>query len=163
MKFSDPPDATGPGARIAVGDRVLETIRRHVEAVYPEEACGGLLGHVHEDGAAELLEAITLENTRRDERARRYLVAPDDVLALERRAEDDGLEVLGYFHSHPDAPATPSPFDREHAWPGYIYMIVSVSGGRAFTARAWQLRDDRADFRPVAINDHAGVTIEDNP
>ena len=131
---------------LAIGDEVLNVIRRHAEAGYPEEVCGGLLGSVAGNGSIEIVEASPIDNTREDERGRRYLIGPDDVLQLERRAEAAGSQVIGYYHSHPDAPAVPSEFDREHAWPWYTYLIVSVVDGEARDARSWRLADDRQRF-----------------
>ena len=133
---------------VASAEDVLQRLQRavarvvaHIEAVYPEEAPGGLLGIVGDDAAIEVVEAIPSDNIREDERRRRYLIGPDDVLALERRASDAGLQVVGYYHSHPDAPAAPSDFDREHAWPWYVYLIVSV------------VENLGAEFQDVIINE----------
>jgi proteasome lid subunit RPN8/RPN11 len=147
------------GVRLTVGSEVLALIRGHVEAIYPEEAPGGLLGIVHDETTVEVAEAVPSDNARGEERRRRYLIGPDDVLALERRASDAGFQVVGYYHSHPDAPPVPSEFDREHAWPTYIYLIVSVVEGRTAEARAWRLSDDRDAFEAIEINDRAFVTI----
>jgi proteasome lid subunit RPN8/RPN11 len=148
-----------PGVRLVVSPEVLGQIRGHVEAVYPEEAPGGLLGIEHDETTIEVVEALPSNNAREQERRRRYLIGPDDVLALERRASEAGLQVIGYYHSHPDAPPAPSEFDREHAWPWYIYLIVSVVDGRTADARAWRLSDDRDAFAAIEIND--GRIVED--
>ena len=131
---------------LVIGDEVLDVIRRQAEAGYPEEVCGGLLGSVAGNGSIEIVEASPIDNTREDERGRRYLIGADDVLQIERRAEAAGSQVIGYYHSHPDAPAVPSEFDREHAWPWYTYLIVSVVDGEARDARSWRLADDRQRF-----------------
>lgn len=135
-----------------LGDEALERIRQHVERAYPEEACGGLLGAGRSDGALEVAAAVPVENARERERERRYLIGPDDVLAMERSAGEAHLEVVGYYHSHPDAPPFPSEFDREYAWPWYAYLIVSVASGRAAELRAWRLADDRQRFDPLSVN-----------
>jgi proteasome lid subunit RPN8/RPN11 len=139
------------GARLQLGPQLLAAMREHAEATYPEEACGGLLGRADSD-AVEVVEVVSLANVREAERRRRYLIGPDDVMALERRAEARGLQVVGYYHSHPDAPAEPSAFDREHAWPWYVYLIVGVAKGRAAESRAWRLADDRGEFEAVQID-----------
>ncbi len=138
----------------------LEVIRRHCEGGYAEEVCGGLLGRKVAERTIEVVEAVVIDNQRPDERGRRYLIGPSDVVSLERRADAEGLEVVGYYHSHPDAPARPSEFDREHAWPWYVYVIVSVANGGAVEARAWRLAEDRSAFRPVSINDSETVSLE---
>jgi proteasome lid subunit RPN8/RPN11 len=132
--------------------QIVEQLAQHAEAGYPEEICGGLFGRVQNDGAADVVESAAVQNVRVDNRRRRYLIGPDDVLRLEQHAEASGLQVVGYYHSHPDAPAEPSEFDREHAWPWYAYLIVSVEAGRRRETRAWRLADDRERFLPVSID-----------
>lgn len=121
--------------------RMLE----HLRAAYPEEGCGVLIGE-ERDGTRTIARVVCFENRREDERARRYLIAPEQVLEAEREARQAGLDVLGFFHSHPDHPAEPSAFDVEHAWPFYTYVIVSVREGRVADVRAWRLTEDRARF-----------------
>jgi len=75
-----------------------------------------------------------------------YLIAPETVLAARREARRLGFEVVGYYHSHPDRPAEPSGIDREDAWPGMSYLIVSLEEGRPVAARSWRLRPDREAF-----------------
>ena len=65
---------------------------------------------------------------------------------VEKEAHERGLEVVGFYHSHPDVEARPSAFDRDHAWSGYSYVIVSVRGGTAQETRSWELRPDRSAF-----------------
>lgn len=149
MERSDP-RAEGRPASLQLRGGVLERIRQHAERGYPEEVCGGLLGRREAGGRVVVQDLTELENQRTDERTRRYLIGPEDVAELERTAAAKGLTVVGYYHSHPDAAAIPSDFDREHAWPWYIYLIVSVRSGQLRDARAWQLKDDRSAFEPVA-------------
>jgi proteasome lid subunit RPN8/RPN11 len=84
-------------------------------------------------------------------RRTRYLLTPQDYLWGEEQAEQLGLEVLGVFHSHPDAPNRPSEFDREWAWPSFTYIITSVQGGGAIESRAWLLASDRSGFQEETI------------
>ncbi len=139
--------------RFAAG--VLERVREHAESGYPEEVCGGLLGDAR-DGDVRVIDAVPVSNVRADERRRRYLIDPGAVLELEKRAEAAGVQVVGYYHSHPDAAAVPSEFDREHAWPWYIYLIVSVESGRAGVTRAWRLAESRERFEPVSLREAGG-------
>jgi proteasome lid subunit RPN8/RPN11 len=83
------------------------------------------------------------------------LIGPQEIRAVNGEVASLGLEIVGAYHSHPDVPPRPSTYDREHAWPWYQYLIVSVEGGRAGSMRAWQLTDDRQRFveRPVRIVD----------
>lgn len=133
--------------RLLISDQQLDTIRQHVQSTYPEEGGGLLFGHIAKDGAT-VKQVRTIANTWDvdAERRRRYLIPPDVMLREMRDADDNDLDIVGYFHSHPDHPAVPSDFDREHALPGWSYVIVSVCEGRADEIHVWQLRDDRSAF-----------------
>lgn len=131
----------------------LACIRAHGEATYPEECCGILVGSIERTAAgngaalARVVRLVGAENERAQEnRHNRYLIPPEVILRTEREARADGLDVVGYYHSHPDHPSRPSDFDRDHAWPGYSYLIVSVREGRARDERSWRLSDDRSRF-----------------
>lgn len=133
--------------RLTLLPRHRLAVERHAAAAYPEECCGVLVGRSLDDGEGHLVERVlSVDNERRDSRGNRYLIHPETVLAAEREARRSGLSIVGYYHSHPDHPAQPSDFDREHAWPGTSYLIVSVHQGRAVDCRSWKLRDDRTAF-----------------
>ena len=145
------PGAGDPGA---AGERGAPSLRlppearaaivRHAAEAYPEECCGALIGT---DGLPRSVDRVVAAgNARSEERGRRYLIEPGTVRAAERAAGDDGLEVIGFYHSHPDHPARPSGFDRDHAWPWYSYVIVPATSSGAGAPRAWRLRDDRSGF-----------------
>jgi proteasome lid subunit RPN8/RPN11 len=141
---------------------VAEKIRGHGAEAYPEECCGALLGgdgggEEAEGKAREIVELIAMVNRQEDSsrgtRAmarssarNRFLVTPQDVLEVEKTAVARGLDVIGWYHSHPDHAARPSEVDREHAWPWYSYVIVSVRSGVAGEMSSWRLRDDREGF-----------------
>jgi proteasome lid subunit RPN8/RPN11 len=139
------------GAVIRIAAAALATARAAARAHYPEECCGFLLGRAAANGAREVRRAVGADNGSADNRARRYAIGPDAVRRAERAAAEDSLEVVGFFHSHPDHPAEPSRFDLDHAWPWYTYLIVPVSGGEPGVARAWHLDDDRARFLPAEL------------
>ncbi len=127
-----------------------EQIYAHLSRAYPEEGCGVLLGRDRGD-AREVARAVPIQNRREDSKHNRYLIAPEQFRAAEREARDAELDVVGFFHSHPDHPARPSSFDLEHAWPFYSYMIVSVERGQATDMRAWRLAEDRSGFEPETL------------
>jgi proteasome lid subunit RPN8/RPN11 len=139
--------------RIALDATLLAEILRHLERAYPHEGVGALLGEP--DGERRRVTGhVPLANAVHRNRRRRYEVAPDELVRVQRAARAAGLEVLGYYHSHPDAEPVPSETDREAGWPWYVYVIVRVAGGRAGGAgavAAWQLRDDRSTFDPVDL------------
>jgi proteasome lid subunit RPN8/RPN11 len=121
-------------------------IRAHGRETFPHECCGALLGR---DGA--VAQAYALPNTTDEGPRRRFLVRPDDYRAAERHARDTGLDLLGFYHSHPDHPAAPSQYDLDHAWPSFSYVIVSVLAGRDDRLTSWRLRDDRSAFDEEAV------------
>lgn len=127
-------------------------IRGHAEAGYPREVCGFLLGTM--DAAARLFsvrEVRPAVNRRGSGSSRRYRIDPADYRAAERQAAERGWEVVGIYHSHPDAPARPSDYDREHAWPNSAYIIVSVAAGASGPPTAWLLAEDRSGFEELDL------------
>lgn len=145
---------------LCMSAQLAERIRRHGVEAYPEECCGALLGRAAgcdagAEGTREVLEVIALENQWRDSARSRFLVEPRDVLGVEKGAKARGLELIGWYHSHPDHPAQPSKYDRENAWPWYSYVILRVQDGVPQEMTAWRLRDDRTEFleETVALRD----------
>lgn len=108
----------------------------HCNAARPLEGCGLLLGH--RDGSnATVKEAVATANTRAS--PQHYEIAPEDVLAADRRARAAGWQLLGAWHSHPTGSAVPSSTDRDEAWPDWCYLIVGLAGPGAPELRAWRL------------------------
>lgn len=136
--------------KIRMSSAVAEEIRRHGAETYPEECCGALLGRDAPDGGAgqerEIVELLRLTNQREDSPHNRFSVAPREVIAADRAAQSRGLEVVGWYHSHPDHPARPSEYDRAHAWPWYSYVIVRVEKGEAREVTSWRLKQDRGEY-----------------
>ena len=148
---------TGSGVPVVLRAEHLSAIARHGEATYPEECCGILLGN-EADGARVIERLVPIDNQWASvDRGERFLIGPRDVLGAEREARRSGLDVLGFYHSHPDSPARPSEFDREHAWPWYTYLIISIVAGNAGQLNGWQLRDDRSGYDVVALSECASV------
>lgn len=145
-------------SRLVITSDDLQAIGRHGEATYPEECCGFLLGRAA--GETTTVERLLpVDNERQDSRHNRYVIHPETVLAAHKEARAAGADVVGYYHSHPDHPSRPSDFDREHAWPGLSYLIVSVQKGRAADARSWRLADDRERFDEEVIDPAAGPAV----
>ncbi|HEV2761916.1 MAG TPA: M67 family metallopeptidase [Pyrinomonadaceae bacterium] len=137
-----------------MGASHLEAVRRHGEQEYPDECCGLLLGRFAEDGEKQVVEILPVSNAREaEERYHRSLITPEEYLKGERHARGQGLDIVGNYHSHPDHPAEPSEFDREHAWPAWSYVIVSVRGGRAADLRSWELEPDRTRFKEERLEE----------
>ena len=141
-------------SRLFITPRHLQTIGRHASVSYPDECCGVLIGRC-QPGATFVERILSVGNEREDSRHNRYLISPETVLAAHREARALGLDVVGYYHSHPDHPARPSEVDREQAWPGVSYLIVSVQQRKVADARSWRLSDDRESFEEEVIDQAA--------
>jgi proteasome lid subunit RPN8/RPN11 len=135
---------------LRIAEDQLEEIRRQGESAYPAECCGALVGRVHAGGDKEVVRLAPAVNRRTDD-PHRYLIAPDDLRRLEADLRAERLEIVGYYHSHPDHPAVPSGFDTEHAWPWYSYLIVRVEGGRGREAASWMLDDEQPVMRSESL------------
>ena len=141
---------------IAMDGRALAAIREHGARAYPEECCGALLGVV-EDGTVRVARIERIENARREERRRRYAIEPLEYARLEKQADSEGLSILGFYHSHPDHPAVPSEYDREHGLPFFHYVLVAVAAGVAGEVASFVLSEDRGVFdREVLLADDPG-------
>jgi len=122
-------------------------IRTHGETAYPNECCGVLIGEVDNAGDKTVKHTLTIDNAREDgEQYHRFLITPEDMLRAEQAARAMKLDVIGFYHSHPDHPSAPSNYDKDHALPFYSYVIVSVDKGKARILTSWELKDDRTDF-----------------
>ena len=139
---------------LKINEELARKIRAHGLETYPHECCGAILGRDNA-GSREVLGLMPLANRRDDSPRNRFEVTPDDVRLAEKTARDQKLELIGWYHSHPDAPARPSEFDREHAWPWYSYIIVSVQSGQPRDMNSWRLRDDRSAYDSEAIESTA--------
>jgi proteasome lid subunit RPN8/RPN11 len=131
---------------------ILDQIRAHGADAYPEEGCGFLLGTVTDDGANRVTALHRATNRRTEQRTRRYELTADDYREADAAAQDQGLDVVGIYHSHPDHPARPSETDLEEAtFPGYTYAIVSVRDGTPDDLTAWTLAPNRSSFQQEDI------------
>lgn len=131
---------------LALSREHLSQIARHCQQAYPGEGCGILLGRVQESHKQVLGLLLTSNAREKEAQHNRYRIPPEKLLEAELRAEQENLQVLGYFHSHPDHPARPSQVDREDAWPDYSYLILSIQSGQVIDVRSWQLRPDQSQF-----------------
>ncbi|MBZ0298981.1 MAG: M67 family metallopeptidase [Anaerolineae bacterium] len=121
-------------------------IFENLENTYPNEGGGFLLGGVN-GGDVRISDTIQIENVfTEEEQYHRYAMTPQDWMRLEDEADARGLTLVGYYHSHPDSPAIPSIYDRDHALPNFVYIITSVEHCKAVDMRVWRLRPDRSQF-----------------
>lgn len=137
--------------RLVISARHLQTLGRHAMMSYPEECCGVLIGRSSE-GVTVVERVLSVGNEQQGDRRNRFLISPETVLAAHKEARALGLSVVGYYHSHPDGPAQPSEADREQAWPGMSYLIVSVVKRAVAEARSWRLSADRQGYEEEIVD-----------
>ena len=151
--------------QLTISIDVDAAIRQHGQETYPHECCGALAGR---DGVVSAV--VALPNTTDEGPRRRFMVRPSDYQLAERRASELGVELLGFYHSHPDHPARPSQYDLDHAWPTFAYIIVAVAGdgvaaedatglprhsangAKAGDMTVWFLKEDRSRFEEGTLN-----------
>ena len=133
---------------VRISGALVEEIRRAGEQAYPAECCGVLGGRVTQ--YKEVVQLAPVVNRRTDD-PHRYLISADDLLQVTQELRRSELEVLGYYHSHPDHAAEPSAFDSEHAWPWYSYIIVRIDRGRAGELTSWVLEEDCSAMRQESV------------
>ena len=122
----------------------FEAIQAHGAEGYPNEICGVLVGPSGEGRATEAKRARNIIVERSKDR---YEIDPHDHIRIQREADSAGLDIVGYYHTHPDHPAQASRFDTERAWAGYVYLIVAVHQGKAVDANAFVAEADGGPSR----------------
>ena len=127
----------------------LEAIEAHGAEGYPDEICGLMLGA---DGAGTVTEVRRARNIIVERSRDRYEIDPLDQIRIQREADAAGMDILGYYHSHPDHPAQASRFDTERAWAGYVYVIVAVHDGKPVDANAFVADNDGGPFHPEPLD-----------
>ena len=127
----------------------FEAIQAHGAEGYPHEICGIMVGPRDDHTVTEVKRArnIVVERARD-----RYEIDPRDHVRIQREADAAGLDIIGYYHSHPDHPAQASRFDTERAWAGYVYVIVSVESGRPVDANAFIADKDGGPFHSEPLD-----------
>ena len=137
---------------ISIDKELIEQIKSHGERTYPNECGGMLIGHLIADGEKSVVELLPMENAMdKAEQHNRVLILPKDVMRAERYAREKKLDVVGYYHSHPDCPAVPSQYDLDHALPVWSYIIVSVLEGKAAEMFSWEMESNRSKFNEEEV------------
>lgn len=156
---------------LRISRQQLDAVLRHGESTYPHECCGLLLGRAaapEGDDVRVVAEAYPMRNANQASPQNRFDFDPQEHLAAQRAARERGLEIIGFYHSHPDHPARPSQYDLDHAaWPGYSYLIVSILRGKAAegeaAARSFELAEDRSHFIQESVAAQEPVEVEEAP
>ena len=145
---------------LTVHQAEYDAMRAHGEETYPHECCGILLGRAA-DGTNEVVELMRAGNTRTDSAHNRYHIAPQELVAAQRAGRKKGLDIVGFYHSHPDHPAQWSVTDFAEAhWLGCSYVITAVAQGRAAVTNSFLLRgtgedDKQFEDQPIQLLDAA--------
>src|SRR5262245_16626002 len=124
----------------------------HALEGYPFEVCGVLVGRAEDRSVRRL---VRVRNREEESPRVRYVIAPEDLLRIQKDARAGGDEILGFYHSHPDHPARPSETDRriaaEGLSDGVIHVVIGVEGGERATPAAWVFRDALGGFEPEPL------------
>ena len=124
---------------LKIGIAEYQQMRRHGEETYPYECCGILLG-IYTGDARVVLSIVRCTNTSANSSHNRYSIDSREVIRAQRNARDCGLEIVGFYHSHPDHPPQWSPTDLQEAhWIGCSYVITSVEAGIATASKSFVL------------------------
>jgi len=126
----------------------LEEVHAHASAGYPYEVCGMLIAT---RGSGVVTRTSRVRNIVVDRARDRYEMDPRDQIRVQRECDAAGLEILGYYHSHPDHPAQASITDSTRSWAGPVYMIVSCVGGRVVDGNAFVAERDGGPMHPVPL------------
>lgn len=124
--------------RLRLRPEHCERLEALVHAGYPHETCGLLVGR-QADGVVEVVDLVQARNLNQQRAEDRYELDPGDFIAADQTAREQGLEIVGIWHSHPDHPAEPSATDLASAWEGWSYLIASISRDSMDDLRAWRL------------------------
>jgi proteasome lid subunit RPN8/RPN11 len=114
---------------IKINPDAWETMVAHAQSTFPDECCGVMIGKIDDD-AKNVTAAIALENAYKGKQEDRYEIRPEDLLAADKNARTQGLDLIGIFHSHPDCDAYFSKTDLENSCPWYSFVVLSIKGGK---------------------------------
>ena len=114
---------------IDIQQSAWQTMVSHAERTYPDECCGAMLGHAGGERKT-VLEAVALENVWQGPRGDRYEIKPEDLLKVEGYGRNQGMDLIGIFHSHPDSAAYFSDTDLKNSCPWYSFVVLSVRAGQ---------------------------------
>ncbi len=138
-----------------------ESLRRHGEETYPFECCGALLGRF-QDGNRFVEDVIRCSNTRADRPQDRYNIDPKELLAIQRQADQRGIAIVGFYHSHPDHPAQWSKTDLAEAhWLSCSYVITAVEKGSAASTNSFVLSGNNEEDKMLESEEITVLSMEE--
>ncbi len=141
---------------------VYESVRQHGEQTYPHECCGVLLGKDDGNGERAVMRSVRCGNTRTDSPQNRYNIDPKELIRIQLDSREEGLDILGFYHSHPDHPAQWSKTDFAEAhWFGCSYVISSVEQGKATFTNSFLLLGESEENKRFEDEQIATFSDED--
>lgn len=139
---------------IHISEELVKQIQLEGEEKYPEECCGIIFGKLEneKEKMAEAIEPVA-NSFESSETYHRFMIPPEIMMKAELKARKQGIDIVGFYHSHPNQPSIPSEYDRSHGLPVYSYIITSVVEGKAKDVRSWELKADneKLKFYPEKI------------
>lgn len=114
---------------IKINSGAWEAMVAHAQSTFPDECCGVMIGKIDGD-EKNVTAAIAVENAYKGKQEDRYEIRPEDLLAADKKARAQGLDLIGIFHSHPDCDAYFSKTDLENSCPWYSFVVLSIKGGK---------------------------------
>lgn len=141
------------GTVLVVKREKIAEMYEHARETYPYECCGILVGKV--TNRKEVIEVCRATNVNQGRAGDRYEIDPEELHRVDRMARGGNREIIGFYHSHPDHPPRPSSFDVERSWPGYSYLIVSITKGTDVSAKSWVWNGERREFEEEPLEEVA--------
>ena len=134
---------------IIIEKKHLDKIKKHVEKLFPEEACGILIGIP--GNPAIVKDVIPTKNAFNGDKTKNYEIDPLDLAKADKKAEQKNWEIIGVFHSHPNCPGKPSKTDTKKAWPEISYFIISVKNGLSAEYTSSRYNPNKKEFEKEEI------------
>lgn len=123
----------------------------HAKKDYPKECCGMLFGRPNKDF---ICYSEPLTNIEKKHPEAKFEISVEEHLAFQKKSREDGFDIFGFYHSHPNGTTDPSLADLRLAWEGWYYAIVSVNQNQEADMKVYQLDESRKQFRPIEWEDY---------
>jgi proteasome lid subunit RPN8/RPN11 len=123
---------------------LINQMGQHAIADYPNECCGILVGTIAAEKRVQ--NCYKTANKNQGRAHDRYQISAMELYQIDRRARENNLNLIGFYHSHPDSPPYPSVYDTQTAWPVYSYLIIAVDKTKTATVKSWVLDSHKQCF-----------------
>ena len=153
---------------IRIEEAAWQAMLSHARNAYPKECCGILLGVELEGGERLVTSAYASRNAYEGDQSDRFLIDPRDQVKANLKSRAEGIDILGFFHSHPDCDAYFSATDLKNSWPWYSNVVLSIRGGEFADAKAFRANEDQSQseheklVHQFAVNDSEKANLVDD-